>query len=221
MQPKLIDLGVVVDQIELKQLQNTIKSNKHLLSHVSQWIENSHPHDPLNFMGSPIYINRESHNMLYKKLRPLTDSFLKEHASVLLERIKKLLLQRFNREKIEQLPNTSYPGFHVFFSNQTPRIDKYAFHQDSDFLEITLENFDFDKFYSVTTAIEMPKAGGGLGWRTDDNEGFYPYEEGHSYLWKSDIWHKIGDVILDDEADHRITHQMHCIVDTDVIYYYW
>ena len=54
-----------------------------------------------------------------------------------------------------------------------------------------------------------------------ENETFsHPYTAGHAYMWKSDIWHKIGDVSLNGD-DYRITFQGHLIVHSNKLLYYW
>ena len=218
------DLGQILSEEEIDKLSNSIKQNRNLWTHESVYWGKDHSHMPINFLGSPIY-PAKSMPGLYRKLRPLTQQYLVDATSTLLSRVLQLLIKLYNVSLAEQLPDTSLPGFHVITSS-TKFHAVYDYHQDADYLEYyedfgTKINYNFDNFYSFTVAIELPKSGGTVDFKTESGLISHQYKIGHAYTWKSDIWHRIGDVILENENEYRITYQGHFIIQADKLLYYW
>jgi len=218
------DLGQILNQEEIQSISNSIKENKNLWTHESVYWGKKRINEPINFLGSPVYPAKQRPG-LYRKLRPLSQQYLIDTSSTMLSRVLKLLTELHNVSTAEQLTDTSLPGYHVMTSPQKwHRV--YSYHIDRDYLEYYEEfnetvPYNFDDFYSFTVVVEVPKAGATVDFKIDDQEIKYPYTVGHAYTWKSDIFHKIGDVILDDDTDYRITFQGHFILQPDKLLYYW
>lgn len=219
MNTPIYDLGLILSAEELDQLRCVIKSNTQLWTHESTYWGENHIRKPIYFLGSPIY-PAKSIPPLYCDLREKTKQFLIDNTTSIISKILNLVGEMFHRRIVEHLPNTSLPGFHIFRSIEPCR-EEYEYHQDADFLEFTNATFDFNDFYSFVAIIELPSAGGSLDYKMNNKHQALNYINGHAYVWKSDIWHKIGDVILTNENDYRITFQGHFIVQPDKILYYW
>ena len=222
---KIFDLGCILNQEEAEHLSSLIKKNRDIWTHASVYWGEAVKEKPMNFLGSPIYPAKATPGA-YRKLRTKSNQFLIENASFILQKTLKSIGELYGCSTIEQLPDTSLPGFHVF-SSSVPQTCEYDYHVDSDFLEYYREFgikdvYNFNNFYSVTVTIEVPVAGASvdfkIGW--DDEVISLPYKVGHCYVWKADIWHKIGNVKLNG-SDYRITYQAHFIRNDDKILYYW
>ena len=219
----ITDLGIVLNKQELETISSAVKQNPDLWTHESEYWGKDRISLPINFLGSPIY-PAKARPGLYRKLRAKSEKFLIDNTSVLLQRTMYHLCSFYNCEFYQKLEDTSLPGFHVIHSI-TPTTVKYEYHQDRDYLEYyedfgSRDKYNFNNFYSFTVAIELPKAGATVDFKLEE-EFKYPYQVGHAYTWKSDIWHKIGDVVLQDANDYRITYQGHFIIQDNKILYYW
>jgi hypothetical protein len=220
----IYDLGSVLTDQETCDLSRSIKENKNLWTHESFYWGSKHKGKPIHFLGSPVYPAKFLPSA-YRKLREKSNQFLIENTASLLQKILKTIGEMHNCSIIEHLDNSSLPGFHVFHSN-TPCIEEYNYHTDNDYIEFQSElglavPYSLSNFYSFTVAIELPNAGGTVDFKLEDDMLFsLPYKVGHAYMWKADIPHKIGNVIL-DSTDYRITFQGHFIRQPNKILYYW
>ena len=217
------NLGIVLNDDESQILASSIKDVRDIWTHESVYWGKERSEKPIYFLGSPIYAAKSDPG-LYKKLRNKTDKFLIDHTSNLLKRTLELISKFYECPIIEQLDDTSLPGFHVLHKEK-PHSEKYTYHQDKDYLEYyadfnVAKPYQFDNFYSFIVPIEVPKSGATLDFKIEDQSFSFKYEVGHAYIWKADVWHKIGDVALNGD-DYRITFQGHFIIDADKILYYW
>ena len=219
----ITDLGPVINEQEISTLSELIKNNNNLWTHESVYWGKHRSELPINFLGSPVY-PAKAFPTLYFRLRNKSNRFLIDNTTTMLQRTLNLINQKFGCSAIEQIDDSSLPGFHVFHST-IPCTQTYDYHQDADYLEFYKDfdvdtKYDFNNFFSFTVAIELPVAGATIDFKLENETFSHPYTAGHAYMWKSDIWHKIGDVSLNGD-DYRITFQGHLIVHSNKLLYYW
>lgn len=222
--PIITDLGSVLTLAEAQNLSELIKKNRDIWTHESVYWGENRVKKPINFLGSPIY-PAKANPSLYNKLREKSKQFLIDNTTVMLQKTLQLVGEMYGCSTIEQLPNTSLPGFHILCSD-TPCIEKYQYHQDADYLEFhrefgTTVPYKLSDFYSFSVAIELPRAGATIDFDAGAEGLRFPYEVGHSYVWRGGDLHKIGDVHLAGNTDYRITFQSHCVIQQNKLLYYW
>jgi hypothetical protein len=219
----ITDLGKILDSEKIESLRDSIKSNRQLWTHYSEY-----PNPPffkflpLYFLGSPIYPcgNRTD---LYLQYRTKSEDYLKNTIKNLHTIVMNKLQEVYNLEPTH-LANTSMPGFHIFNSadGKLKQMSIDRFHIDSDLIErfpkvtATIENF-----YSFVVVIETTYAGDTLDYIIDGQIKKHNYQEGHMYMWPAELEHKIGDVLLANDSEYRITYQGHCIKFQNQLLFYW
>ena len=219
----IIDLGKVLSGEMMEVLKHSVKSNRHLWTHYSEY-----PTPPLfkllplYFLGSPIYpcADRTS---LYLEYRDKTEDYLRTTIKDLYELVMGKLTEIYNFTPT-QLTNTSLPGFHIFNSanGKLKQMSIPGYHIDSDliacFPKVTAP---IENFYSFVVVIETTSVGDTLDYIVDGERRKHNYQKGHMYIWPANMQHKIGDVALASDDEYRITYQGHCIKLPDRLLFYW
>jgi len=154
-------------------------------------------------LGESIYLLEQK---IPTKINETTKKIVIDNFGWIIERICK------NIEKITSIktiihPKLPSPGFHISklpFEFKTRR-----FHQDSSILKFD-KSIDFNTVHSVLLLIEKPSYGAWLDYRFENKDEVqkYYYEYGKFISWKSDLYHKIGNLKCLPE-EHRITLQCH------------
>lgn len=216
----ITDLGTILSQDQLQATKSLLLAHRDCWTHFSEYpVDNNDSTSPMYMFGSPAHAVGAGLE-LYKTLRSRTDQILAN--CQVLQATKARLSQHFNLP-IEQLPDTSLPGFHIFNSTdgKDRQLNVTGYHQDNYFAPIK-QPIKYSSMYSLLVAIEMPKAGGGLDYldRRDEPQT-YKWEPGHLYLFKSAVQHKMSKVVLEDDNDYRITFHGQLIVEVDKIVYFW
>jgi hypothetical protein len=210
----ITDLGPISTDV-IEETQTIVKANRDNWTHISEHWPNSF-NSPLYFYGSPVYACGPRHWEYYTEHRERSATVLK---NLRLLSITMRLLADHYQLPVEQLPDTSLPGFHIFNGKSKQFTGDY--HVDSDYMNRFPKcGYSFTDFYSFTIPLELPSNGGGLDYRRGLPVYHYPYTVGHAYIWKSNIFHRIADVnMMDDE--YRMTYQGHFILQPDKLLYYW
>lgn len=220
----IVDLGKILTNEMMKSLKISIKSNRQIWTHYSEYPGSSFfKFLPLYFLGSPIYPCGDRTD-LYLQYRIKSENYLKNSIKHLHTVVMNKLQEVYKLEPVH-LTNTSMPGFHIVNSadDKLKQMSIPRYHIDSDLIDrfpkvtATLENF-----YSFVVVIETTSAGDTLDYI--DNNGQIKkqnYQEGHMYVWPAKLKHKIGDVLLADDNEYRITYQGHCIKLQNQLLFYW
>lgn len=217
------DLGKILDDEMIESIRDSVKSNRHLWTHYSEY-----PGPPLfnllplYFLGSPIYPCAENRN-LYLEYRAKSEDYLKNTIKDLHKLTMSKLQDVYGFEPM-QLSNTSLPGFHIFNSadNKLKQMTIPRYHIDSDlimyFPKVTIP---IENFYSFNVVIETTSASDTLDYFIDGEHKKYNYQLGHMYIWSANLYHKIGNIVLANDNEYRITYQGHCIKLPDKLLFYW
>jgi hypothetical protein len=219
----ITDLGRILDNEMIESIRDSVKSNRHLWTHYSEY-----PNPPLfkllplYFFGSPIYPCAERKD-LYLEYREKSEDYLKNTIKDLHELVMSELQDVYKFEP-KRLANTSLPGFHIFNSagGKLKQMSIPRYHIDSDliarFPKVTVP---IENFYSFVVVIETTSAGDTLDYIIDGEHKKHNYQLGHMYIWPANMYHKIGDVALANDDEYRITYQGHCIKLPDKLLFYW
>jgi hypothetical protein len=219
----ITDLGKVLTDEMMEFVKTSIKSNRQLWTHYSEY-----PNSPLfkllplYFLGSPIYPCADRTD-LYLKYRAKTEDYLKNTIKDLHNLVMGELTKVYNLVPI-QLANTSLPGFHIFNSadNKLKQMTIPGYHIDSDLIvRFPKVTAPIENFYSFVVVIETTGAGDTLDYIIDGEHKKHNYQTGHMYIWPANMYHKIGDVALANDDEYRITYQGHCIKLSDKLLFYW
>jgi hypothetical protein len=239
------DLGVVLSAEELQEVVALVLENKQSWTSISEYTREADGH-PLYTLGSPLYLagmaidiptlkeqrageNYKKPNEVNPYLTPSVRSiykYFRKRSHAFFNAPQMLLLEKKLVSRLEQLyglparrhPNGSPPGFHVFNGVSET---SYVYHIDG-----VLNDFNndhrYDVFKSCVVAIKLSSSKtDGLDFKDDGVLKNIRYTEGHMYLWRADMPHKLADVSLLTPDDYRITYQLHFFKTPTELLYYW
>lgn len=205
------------------------------------WTQRS-PLAPFYTLGVASYLDgnqKERYLELVKMINPI----LKEHFSWLYEKLKTKL------EEVLKAPicfddQFALPGFHIFLAHAAFLLPVATVHYDLQFEHIdwakNYPGIDFSTQLSMTLALRLPKAGGGLNlwdveyekyqkmskeeysdYLTTHPPSFHPYHLGNLVLHSGYRLHQIAPAKSLDSDDVRLTLQAHALYYKDHWVVYW
>jgi hypothetical protein len=111
-------------------------------------------------------------------------------------------------------PALALPGFHIFLLGPEQAGKRGRAHYDLPHLQRRWGGPIGDPF-SLTLAVRLPRAGGGLNWWEGEAQHYLPYATGHIYRIGADVRHQIANEVSLLPGDARVTLQTHAVLRGD------
>lgn len=184
-------------------------------------------------LGTPAYLDASESIHKYCQIAQENNIIVMSISESLLEQVLRCICEMMQLKQAwtRHLPETAYPGFHIFYHTEITSQARTTMHRDMQFQKIRplitriLEGVTDKRIIpiSFTVALRLPLSGGGLKCRVSDGAvKRFKYEAGRLYLHDGLCPHKIDDEYKSVRGDYRITLQGHGVITTDGrFYYYW
>jgi len=224
----ILNLGKLLNTDEIEDTKTFVKANKNLWVHESLYLPSA-KNTPRYIFGSPLMYSENGNTeylSLYRTVRTTCEPILKD--ITLLNRVLSLL-EDYYKLPTQHIRDTSLPGFQIYssYENKSKRFLPGYHHVDSTIVDNwealnfdPLLKFSLDTIYALIVTIEFPTIGDTLQYIVDGTEYSYKYEIGHAYTWKSNMLHRTGPVVLNEDECRIIYICFYSIQPDKILYYY-
>lgn len=171
-----------------------------------------------SFFGPSVYcLNKDIPR--YQQLKSVYNEILVQEFGDIYRRLLTAISHALEAD-IEYCDGVSRPGFHIFGPGIADRpVDYNYFHNHQDLYPEEINGvIPRGKICSFLIPVRMPAAGACLFYNSNS---VYQYTAGSLVQWPGEIWHQIGDFVLDGENDYRVTWQIHVTLNHNRGTIYW